>query len=68
VTVGLSFGLAGAVAMRRLIATQLYDVYPLDPLVVGGVTLILGIVALAACVVPARRAMRTDPIVALRYE
>ncbi len=68
VAIGLSLGLAGAVAMRRLIATQLYDVYPLDPLVVGGVTLLLGIVALAACVVPACRAMRTDPIVALRYE
>ncbi len=68
VAVGLSLGLAGAVAIRKLIATQLYDVYPLDPLVVGGVTLLLGIVALAACIVPARRAMRTDPMVALREE
>ena len=65
---GLAIGLAGSVAMRKLIATQLYDVYPLDPVVMGGVALVLGITALAACVVPARRAMRTDPMVALREE
>jgi ABC-type antimicrobial peptide transport system permease subunit len=66
--IGLAIGLAGAVAMRKLIATQLYDVYPLDPVVMGGVALVLGIMALAACIVPARRALRTDPMVALREE
>jgi putative ABC transport system permease protein len=68
VAIGLALGLAGAVAMRRLIATQLYDVHPLDPLVIGGVTLLLGITALAACVVPARRASRVDPMVVLHEE
>ncbi len=68
VATGLTLGLAGAVAMRRLIATQLYDVHPLDPLVMGGVTLLLGITALAACVVPARRASRVDPMVVLHEE
>lgn len=68
VATGLTLGLAGAVAMRRLIATQLYDVHPLEPLVMGGVTLLLGITALAACVVPARRASRVDPMVVLHEE
>jgi putative ABC transport system permease protein len=48
--------------------SQLYDVHPLDPLVMGGVTLLLGITALAACVVPARRASRVDPMVVLHEE
>ena len=68
VATGLTLGLAGAVAMRRLIATQLYDVHPLEPLVMAGVTLLLGITALAACVVPARRASRVDPMVVLHEE
>jgi putative ABC transport system permease protein len=68
VTIGLALGLVGAIAMRRLIASQLYDVHSLDPLVIGGVTLLLGITALAACVVPARRASRVDPIAVLHEE
>jgi putative ABC transport system permease protein len=68
VAVGLALGLVGAIAMRRLIASQLYDVHPLDPLVIGGVSLLLGTTALAACVVPSRRASRVDPMVVLHEE
>jgi putative ABC transport system permease protein len=50
------------------VASEIYGVRPLDPLVLGGVMALLTIVALAACAVPARRAMRVDPIVALRSE
>ena len=63
---GLLAGLAGAAGLRRLIESQLYGVSPLDPGVLAGVAAILAAVALAACLVPARRAMRVDPVVALR--
>ncbi len=63
--VGFLFDLAGAVAIRGAMTTQLYGVGALDPTVILSVTFILGLVALVACVVPARRAARIDPIVAL---
>jgi predicted permease len=68
VALGLAVGLAGAAALQKAVANQIYGVRPLDPLVIGGVTVLLGMIALAACAVPARRAIRVDPIEVLRYE
>jgi ABC-type antimicrobial peptide transport system permease subunit len=66
VLVGLLFGMAGAVALRGLIASQLYGVGALDPGVILIVTSALAIVSLLACVGPARRAARVDPVIALQ--
>jgi predicted permease len=66
--VGLALGIAGALALTRLISTMLFGVKPADPLTYAAVVLTLASVALAACYIPARRAMRVDPMVALRYE
>lgn len=62
---GLAAGLVGAFAIRRAMESQLYGVSAMDPLVLGGVALVLAIVAVIACIVPARRAARIDPNVAL---
>ena len=68
VAAGLGAGLVGALFVSRLIASQLYGVAPNDPLSMGGVSLVLLAVALGACWIPARRAMRVDPLAALRFE
>jgi putative ABC transport system permease protein len=65
---GLALGLAGSFALTRLLGSMLYRVHPADPATFIAVTLALLAVALAACWIPARRAMRVDPMVALRYE
>lgn len=68
VLVGLFAGLAGSAGLTRLLTGMLYDVRPLDPVVLGGVSLLLAGVALLASYLPARRAARIDPIAALRCE
>ncbi|HLW51884.1 MAG TPA: ABC transporter permease [Candidatus Angelobacter sp.] len=65
---GLVIGIAAALAITRLMATLLFGVSTSDPLTFAAVGLLLAAVALAACSVPARRAMRVDPMIALRYE
>ena len=62
---GFVLGLLGVFALRRALSTQLYEVQPLDPAVVGLVTAVLCMVGLVACAVPARRASRINPLVAL---
>lgn len=63
--IGVLAGLAGAFAIRKAMETQLFGVQPMDPRVLASVALVLGIVAFAACAVPARRASRIDPLIAL---
>ena len=63
--IGVIAGLAGSVTIRRAMETQLFGVQALDPVVLGTVAALLGLVAFTACAVPARRATRIDPVIAL---
>ena len=65
---GLSIGLALSVGVTRVLSTFLFGVSAVDPLVFGGISLVLGVVAGAASFVPARRAVRIDPMLALRFD
>jgi putative ABC transport system permease protein len=66
--IGIVLGLLISAGATRLIANQLWTISPYDPLTIGSAIAVIAIVGVAACYVPARRAMRVDPIVALRYE
>jgi ABC-type antimicrobial peptide transport system permease subunit len=66
--IGAAVGIGVALGVTRYLASMLYNVHANDPVTMIAVAILLMLVALAACYVPARRAMRVDPIVALRYE
>ena len=68
VILGLIIGLAGTFAVGRLLAAQLYQISPHNPLLLGATAIVLALAALLACLIPARRATHVDPIEALRTE
>lgn len=68
VLLGVAIGLAGAMVLTRLMSNMLYEVSPNDPFTFALIALVLTIIALAACFIPARRAAKVDPVIALRAE
>jgi putative ABC transport system permease protein len=66
--IGVAIGIAGAVVLTRTLRSFLFGLSPTDPLTFAAVALLLMLVGLLACYVPARRAARVDPMEALRYE
>jgi putative ABC transport system permease protein len=68
ILVGIGIGLAGSLALTQMMASQLFGVTTTDPLTYFAVIALLVLTALLACYIPARRATRVDPMIALRYE
>ena len=67
-TIGLVIGIPSAIALGQYVASQLYDIRPHDPAIAIGTMVLLTVVSAAAGLIPAHRASRIDPILALRYE
>jgi putative ABC transport system permease protein len=65
---GLVVGVAGALAVTRVLQAQLFNVRPTDPLTIASVALFIAVVSCLACLIPANRASRVDPMVVLRDE
>jgi putative ABC transport system permease protein len=68
VSIGVAIGIAASFALTRFIENMLFGITPTDPMTFGMIVLLLGVVALLACLLPALRAMRVNPIVVLRYQ
>jgi putative ABC transport system permease protein len=66
--IGIGVGLAGALVLSRVMSGLLYGVGTSDPLTFASIVVLLGVVSLVACYIPARRATRVDPLIALKYE
>jgi putative ABC transport system permease protein len=68
VMIGIIPGLLASIALGRLLASRIHGLSPIEPLILLGVVLLFSTVALLACYIPAHRATRVDPMVALKYE